>query len=41
VTAYVGPDDRERVFASGFNYHLGKPVDPLVVVNTVREAAGR
>ncbi len=41
VTAYAGPEDRERVLASGFNYHLAKPVDPLLVVQTVREAAGR
>jgi signal transduction histidine kinase len=41
VTAYVAPKDRERVFASGFDYHLDKPADPLVVVNTVRAAAGR
>ena len=41
LTAHVAPEDRERALASGFNYHLGKPVDPLVVVKTVREAAGR
>jgi signal transduction histidine kinase len=41
LTAHVAIEDQERVFASGFNYHLGKPVDPLLVVRTVREAAGR
>jgi signal transduction histidine kinase len=41
LTAYVAPEDQQRVLASGFNYHLGKPVDPLLVVRTVREAAGR
>ena len=41
LTAHVAPEDRDRALASGFNYHLGKPVDPLVVVKTVREAAGR
>ena len=41
LTALVAPEDRERALASGFNYHLGKPVDPLLVVKTVREAAGR
>jgi signal transduction histidine kinase len=41
LTAYVAAEDRNRVLASGFDYHLGKPVDPLVVVNVVREAAGR
>jgi signal transduction histidine kinase/CheY-like chemotaxis protein len=39
--AHVAPDDRDRALASGFNYHVGKPVDPLLVVKTVREAAGR
>ena len=41
VTAYAGPEDRDRVLASGFNYHLPRPIDPLLVVQTVREAAGR
>ncbi|MFP5245700.1 MAG: hypothetical protein ACLGH0_03315, partial [Thermoanaerobaculia bacterium] len=41
LTAYASPEDRKRVLASGFNYHLAKPVDPLLVVKTVREAAGR
>ncbi|HEU4886785.1 MAG TPA: ATP-binding protein [Thermoanaerobaculia bacterium] len=41
LTAHVAPEDRERALASGFNYHLGKPIDPLLVVKTVREAAGR
>ncbi len=41
LTAHVAPEERDRAFASGFNSHLGKPVDPLLVVKTVREAAGR
>ena len=41
LTAHVAIEDQERVLASGFNYHLGKPVDPLLVVRMVREAAGR
>jgi signal transduction histidine kinase len=41
LTAHVAPEDRARALASGFNYHLAKPVDPLLVVQTVREAAGR
>jgi signal transduction histidine kinase/CheY-like chemotaxis protein len=41
LTAFVAPEDHERLLASGFNYHLGKPVDPVLVVRTVREAAGR
>jgi signal transduction histidine kinase len=39
--AHVAPEDRDRALASGFNYQLGKPIDPLLVVKTVREAAGR
>ena len=41
LTAHVAPEERDRALASGFNYHLGKPVDPLLMVKTVREAAGR
>jgi CheY-like chemotaxis protein len=41
LTTHVAPEDHERVLAGGFNYHLGKPVDPVLVVRTVREAAGR
>jgi signal transduction histidine kinase len=41
LTAHVAPEDRDRAMAGGFNYHLDKPVDPLIVVKTVREAAGR
>ncbi|HEX2061103.1 MAG TPA: ATP-binding protein [Thermoanaerobaculia bacterium] len=41
LTAYVATEDRTRVLASGYDYHLSKPVDPLLVVETVREAAGR
>jgi signal transduction histidine kinase/CheY-like chemotaxis protein len=41
LTAYVTAEDQARVLANGFNFHLGKPVDPLVVAKTVREAAGR
>jgi PAS domain S-box-containing protein len=41
LTAYAAPEDRSRIMTSGFDYHLTKPVDPLLVVKTVREAAGR
>ena len=39
LTAYARPEDKARAFESGFTYHLAKPVDPLVVVKTVKEAA--
>ncbi|MGN6183151.1 MAG: ATP-binding protein [Thermoanaerobaculia bacterium] len=41
LTAYASPEDRQRAFASGFDYHLAKPVDPLTVVRAVRDAANR
>jgi signal transduction histidine kinase len=41
LTAYARPEDRERIQASGFGFHLAKPVDPVAFVETVREAAGR
>ena len=41
LTAYARPEDRDRAFRSGFEYHLAKPLDPLTIVKTVREAAGR
>jgi signal transduction histidine kinase len=41
LTAHVAPEDRDRALSSGFDYHLPKPVDPLLVVKTVKEAAGR
>jgi len=41
LTAYARPEDRDQILAAGFGYHIAKPVDPIVVVRTVREAAGR
>ncbi|HET7435070.1 MAG TPA: ATP-binding protein [Thermoanaerobaculia bacterium] len=41
LTAYARPEDRERILDSGFGYYLAKPIDPLQVVKTVREAAGK
>jgi signal transduction histidine kinase len=41
LTAYARPEDRLRIEASGFGFHLSKPIDPMTFVRTVREAAGR
>jgi signal transduction histidine kinase/ActR/RegA family two-component response regulator len=41
LTAYARAEDRIRIQASGFGFHLSKPVDPMTFVRTVREAAGR
>ncbi|HJT16732.1 MAG TPA: ATP-binding protein [Thermoanaerobaculia bacterium] len=38
ITAYAAPEDRDRILSSGFRFHLSKPVDPLTVVQTVRQA---
>ena len=35
LTAYTTEEDRERVLAAGFQFHLVKPVDPAVLVATV------
>lgn len=41
LTSGSGAEDHARLIASGFDYQLPKPVDPVVVVQMVREAAGR
>jgi CheY-like chemotaxis protein len=35
LTAYTTEEDRERVLAAGFQFHLAKPVDPAILVATV------
>jgi CheY-like chemotaxis protein len=35
LTAYTGIHDREEALAAGFNCHLGKPVDPELLISTV------
>ncbi len=35
LTAYTTEEDRDRVLAAGFQFHLAKPVDPAVLVATV------
>jgi CheY-like chemotaxis protein len=41
LTAYARSEDRERILASGFGFHLTKPVDPVAMVRVIREAARR
>jgi PAS domain S-box-containing protein len=41
LTAYARAEDRERILASGFGFHLTKPVDPVTMVRVIREAARR
>jgi PAS domain S-box-containing protein len=35
LTAYAGPEDRERAHAAGFQRHLAKPVDPPVLISAI------
>jgi signal transduction histidine kinase len=37
LTAFARPEDRQRALESGFTHHLAKPIDPMVVVKTVRD----
>jgi PAS domain S-box-containing protein len=41
LTAYDRPEDRERSLKAGFDFHVGKPVDPQYLVHVVVSAAGR
>jgi PAS domain S-box-containing protein len=41
LTAYAGPDDRERALAAGFVNHVAKPFTPDDLVVAVARAAGR
>jgi PAS domain S-box-containing protein len=41
LTAYGRVEDRQRAMAAGFDYYLGKPIDPAVLLRTVATAAGR
>lgn len=41
ITAFMRPDDRERILAAGFREQLVKPVDPVVVLRTVRDLVAR
>ncbi|MEA2166585.1 MAG: hypothetical protein QOK37_4712 [Thermoanaerobaculia bacterium] len=37
LTAYVRQDDRDKVLSSGFQAYLAKPVEPMVLVNSILE----
>jgi PAS domain S-box-containing protein len=41
LTAYAGPEDRERVLEAGYDEHLAKPIAPAVLVRTIRELFDR
>jgi CheY-like chemotaxis protein len=35
VTAYARPEDRVRALEAGFQWHLGKPVDPTELLSVI------
>jgi signal transduction histidine kinase/PAS domain-containing protein/ActR/RegA family two-component response regulator len=39
LTAYTREEDRTRILACGFGFHLSKPVDPVEMAAVVRQAA--
>jgi CheY-like chemotaxis protein len=41
LTAYVRPEDRERVLIAGYTRHLAKPIDPVALATAVAQLAGR
>jgi signal transduction histidine kinase/ActR/RegA family two-component response regulator len=41
LTAYVRPADRLRALAAGFQMHLGKPIDPEMLVQAVDQLRSR
>jgi PAS domain S-box-containing protein len=40
VTAYARDDDRVRAIAAGYDRHVTKPVDPIVLLRAVADLAG-
>ena len=40
LSAYAGPQDRQRALAAGFNLHLAKPVEPADLVNAIGGVLG-
>jgi len=39
LTAYVRPEDRDRVLAAGYTRHLAKPIDPVDLASAVARLA--
>jgi CheY-like chemotaxis protein len=38
ITAFARAEERDRILASGFGYHLAKPIDPVEMASVVRRA---
>jgi CheY-like chemotaxis protein len=41
LTAYAGPEHRERALASGFDAHLAKPIDGIRLAQLIADLLGR
>ncbi|MBO0861825.1 MAG: PAS domain S-box protein [Chloracidobacterium sp.] len=41
LTAFAGSDDRERALSSGFQLHMGKPIEPAALAGVVARLLGR
>jgi CheY-like chemotaxis protein len=41
LTAYVADHDRDRSLAAGFQLHLGKPMDPGLLVQAIADVVAR
>jgi len=41
LTGFGRPDDREAALAAGFDAHLVKPMDPLILAQLVRDSSRR
>jgi signal transduction histidine kinase/ActR/RegA family two-component response regulator len=40
LSAFAGPDDRERALGAGFHQHVSKPVDPAALVALLEDMLG-
>ena len=41
ITSYAMTGDRERILAAGCNGYIEKPIDPLTIVDQIREVIGK
>jgi PAS domain S-box-containing protein len=40
LTAFVREEEREQIFAAGFQAHVSKPVDPIELLDVIRKVMG-
>lgn len=41
LTAYARPEDRARALSAGYEAHIAKPVEPLMLIDAVARLVGR